>query len=127
MDDEKLKSQIGANIAAYRKQAGLTQVGLAEKLEEIYCVYVPLEQRQEIDERLAALIREEEEAAEKKAAEKAAKEKEKAANAKAKTKSKSTSKKKTSAFEKAVNSTANTIGREVGKKLVRGFFNTLLK
>ena len=32
MDDEKMKSQIGANIAAYRKQAGLTQAGLAEKL-----------------------------------------------------------------------------------------------
>ena len=32
MDDEKLKAQIGANIAAYRKRNGLTQVGLAEKL-----------------------------------------------------------------------------------------------
>ena len=32
MDDEKVKYQIGANIAAYRKQAGLTQAGLAEKL-----------------------------------------------------------------------------------------------
>ena len=32
MDDEKLKYRIGANIAAYRKQSGLTQVGLAEKL-----------------------------------------------------------------------------------------------
>ncbi len=32
MDDEKLKLQIGKNIAAYRKQAGLTQAGLAEKL-----------------------------------------------------------------------------------------------
>jgi transcriptional regulator with XRE-family HTH domain len=32
MDDEKLKYQIGANIAAYRKQAGMTQSGLAEKL-----------------------------------------------------------------------------------------------
>ena len=32
MDDEKLKKQIGANIAAYRKRIGLTQVGLAEKL-----------------------------------------------------------------------------------------------
>ena len=32
MDDEKLNYQIGANIAAYRKQAGLTQAGLAEKL-----------------------------------------------------------------------------------------------
>lgn len=42
---------------------------LQEKLEEIYCVYVPLEQRQEIDERLAALIREEEEAAARRKAE----------------------------------------------------------
>jgi len=32
MDDEKLKYRIGANIAAYRKRAGLTQAGLAEKL-----------------------------------------------------------------------------------------------
>lgn len=32
MDDEKVKRQIGANIAAYRKRAGLTQAGLAEKL-----------------------------------------------------------------------------------------------
>lgn len=32
MDDEKLKKQIGANIASYRKRFGMTQVGLAEKL-----------------------------------------------------------------------------------------------
>ena len=32
MDDEKLKRQIGTNITAYRKRAGLTQAGLAEKL-----------------------------------------------------------------------------------------------
>ena len=32
MNDEKLKLQIGANIAAYRKRAGHTQVGLANKL-----------------------------------------------------------------------------------------------
>ena len=32
MDDEKVKHQIGANISAYRKRAGLTQAGLAEKL-----------------------------------------------------------------------------------------------
>ena len=32
MDCEKLKNQIGANIAAYRKRAGMTQAGLAEKL-----------------------------------------------------------------------------------------------
>ena len=32
MDGEKLKKQIGANIASYRKSLGLTQAGLAEKL-----------------------------------------------------------------------------------------------
>ena len=32
MNDEKLKKQIGSNIAAYRKRLGLTQAGLAEKL-----------------------------------------------------------------------------------------------
>ena len=32
MDGEKLKKQIGVNISAYRKRAGLTQAGLAEKL-----------------------------------------------------------------------------------------------
>ena len=32
MEIEKLRFQIGANIAAYRKRANMTQVGLAEKL-----------------------------------------------------------------------------------------------
>ena len=32
MNDEKLKKQLGANIVTYRKNFGLTQVGLAEKL-----------------------------------------------------------------------------------------------
>ncbi len=32
MNDEKLKLQIGANIAAYRKREGLTQAGLGAKL-----------------------------------------------------------------------------------------------
>ena len=32
MDEQKLRVQIGANIAAYRKRQGLTQAGLAEKL-----------------------------------------------------------------------------------------------
>ena len=32
MDDEQVKARIGSNIAFYRKQAGLTQAGLAEKL-----------------------------------------------------------------------------------------------
>ena len=32
MDGEKLKLQLGSNIAYYRKRAGLTQAGLAEKI-----------------------------------------------------------------------------------------------
>ena len=32
MNDEKLKIQLGMNIAAYRKRLGMTQMGLAEKL-----------------------------------------------------------------------------------------------
>ena len=32
MDDEKIKARIGSNIACRRKRAGLTQAGLAEKL-----------------------------------------------------------------------------------------------
>ncbi len=32
MDEAKLRQYIGANIASYRKRAGLTQVGLAEQL-----------------------------------------------------------------------------------------------
>ncbi len=32
MNDEQLKNQLGGNIAAYRKHLGLTQAGLAEKL-----------------------------------------------------------------------------------------------
>lgn len=32
MDNDKIKYQIGSNISAYRKQAGMTQAGLAEKL-----------------------------------------------------------------------------------------------
>ena len=32
MDEEQVKARIGANIAFYRKQAGMTQAGLGEKL-----------------------------------------------------------------------------------------------
>ncbi len=66
---------------------------------------------------------------EKKTAEKEAKEKEKEKKTKEKSKKKtsSASKKVTGAFSKTVNSAANTIGREVGKKIVRGIFDTFLK
>lgn len=75
-------------------------------------------------------VNEEEAKAEAEAKEKEEKEKakakEKAEKEKAKAK-KSSGRKKTSAFEKAVNSTANTIGREIGKKIVRGIFGSFFK
>jgi len=68
-------------------------------------------------------------AAEQEAAEEtAAKEKEEKKASKAKTqRKKSSGRKKQSVLEKAVNSTANTIGREIGKKVVRGIFGSFLK
>ncbi len=64
---------------------------------------------------------------EQKEKEKLAKQKEKEKKEKEKAKKKSSSRKKTGALERAVNSTANTIGREIGKKIVRGLFDTFLK
>ncbi len=61
------------------------------------------------------------------AAEKAAKEKEEKEKEKEKEKKAKSTRKKTSVFEKAISSTANTIGREVGKKIVRGIFDTFFK
>lgn len=73
----------------------------------------------EAEEKAEAEAKEEEEKAKAKAKEEKEKEKAKA--------KKSSGRKKTSAFEKAINSTANTIGREIGKKIVRGIFGSFLK
>ena len=75
----------------------------------------------EINEEQAAAAEKEAEA---KAKEKEEKEKEKKAASKKKT---SSSRKKTNALEKAINTTANTIGREIGKKIVRGIFDNFFK
>jgi DNA helicase HerA-like ATPase len=61
-------------------------------------------------------------------AEQAAKEQEEKAKAKtAASSKKSSGRKKKSTLEKAVNSTANTIGREIGKKIVRGVLGSFFK
>ena len=75
----------------------------------------------ELNEEQAAAAEKEAEA---KAKEKEEKEKEKKASSKKKT---SSSRKKTNALEKAINTTANTIGREIGKKIVRGIFDNFFK
>lgn len=62
--------------------------------------------------------KEKEELAKQKELEKAQKEKEKAQKAK---------KKKTSPLERAVNSASSAIGREIGRKVIRGIFDTFFK
>ncbi len=99
----------------------LQSVVLASTLRDKYgaeqdreSAYETLSEQREAEEKAAA------EAEEKAAKEKAEKAKEKAAK-------KSSGRKKTSVFEKAVSSTANTIGREIGKKIVRGIFGSFFK
>ena len=75
------------------------------------------------------LMEEQEEARKQAEKEQKKAEKEKAAEKKAAAKKKSTSsgRKKKSALDKAVSSAANTIGRELGKSLIRGLLGTLKK
>lgn len=85
--------------------------------------YTQTEDRHSAYEELTE-IREEEKKAEEKAARKEAAVKKVKSTVSGTTK-KSSSRKKQSALEKVVNSTANTIGRELGKQIVRGLFGTI--
>ena len=92
----------------------------------LYTKYFKADDRESAYEVLTKEAKEAQEQAEKEAreaqkqAEKEAKEKEKAAKKKS-----SSSRKKKSAFDKVLSSAANTVGREVGKKLVRGLLGSL--
>ncbi|MBE5867665.1 MAG: DUF853 family protein [Lachnospiraceae bacterium] len=101
----------------------LQSVVLASALKEKYMEEEDRESAYEVIQKQ----RLEEAEAEEKAKEEAEKAAEKRAREKEKTVKKSSGRKKTSVFEKAVSSTANTIGREIGKKIVRGLFDTFLK
>ncbi|MBR5000408.1 MAG: DUF853 family protein, partial [Firmicutes bacterium] len=96
------------------------------QVEDRRSAYEEITEEQEEIAEAEAKAKEEEE----KEKERLKKEKEKAAKEKArKTSSRSTSKssgrKKTSALEKTMNSAANTIGREIGKSIVRGILGNL--
>ena len=69
--------------------------------------------------------RQEEELQVKKEQERAEKEKARAEKEAARKKTTKTTRKKSTALEKAVSSAANTIGREIGKKIVRGILGSL--
>ena len=90
--------------------------------------YAKTEDRESAYEELTEL-QEKEEKAEKKAKEKEEKEaaKKKKTTSSRKSTTRRTTRRRQSALEKTINSAANTIGREVGKKIVRGIFDTFLK
>ena len=91
------------------------------KSSPLYSRYARTEDRESAYEELTQLQEEAEEAA-RKQEEAAKKEAEKKARQKT-----TTSRKKTTVFDKAMSSAANTIGRELGKSLIRGILGTLTK
>ncbi len=97
----------------------LQKVVSASPLKSKYGKAIDRESAYEALEEMRAEEAEAQEKAEKKAAKEKEKEKKKSGS--------SSGRKRKSALEKAVDSTMNTIGREVGKKLVRGIFGTFLK
>ncbi len=105
--------------------ASEADVTFAIKQSPLFGKYEKTEDKESAYEKITEIREEEQKAAEKAAKEEEkAKEKAKKEKEKAKKKSSSATKKATSAFTKTVNSAANTIGREVGKKIVRGIFDT---
>ena len=116
-------------VDAVTLQANILACPLKDKYavaEDRESAYELLQEQQEAEEKAEA---EEQEKAEKEA-EKAEKEAEKAKKEKEKAKAKKTSsssRKKNTVLNKALTSTANTIGREIGKKIVRGLFDTFFK
>ena len=122
-----------ANILPPRSSmdaASDADVEFAIKQSPLFGKYEETEDKESAFEKINEQREEEAKEAEKAAKEEAkAKEKEKKEKEKAKSKKKTSSaaKKTTSAFNKTVNSAANTIGREIGKKVVRGIFDTFFK
>ena len=94
------------------------------KANPLFSKYSRLKDRESAYE---VLQEEREEAAKeaKKELEREEKEKAKSANEKTKRKTTSSGRKKSSALDKAISSAANTVGREIGKKLVRGILGSL--
>jgi hypothetical protein len=95
------------------------------KQNPLYTRYARTEDRESAYEELNDLRKEAEEEA-RKQEEEARKQAEKEAKEKAAAK-KTTTRKKTSVFDKAMSSAANTIGRELGRSLIRGILGTLAK
>ena len=92
------------------------------KSNPLYNKYSTVKDRESAYE---VLTEEREEAEEEARKEQERQEKEKAKAEKEKAKKKTSSRKKSSALDKAVSSAANTIGREIGKKIVRGILGSL--
>jgi DNA helicase HerA-like ATPase len=115
-------------VDAVTLQAHILACPLKDKYavtEDRESAYEKLTQQQEAEEKAEA---EEQARIEKEKAEAAAeKEREKKEKEKEKAKRSKSSSKKSSVLSKTLSSAANTIGREVGKKIVRGLFDTFFK
>ena len=131
MLDEKGIPSIVQKASIMPPHSSMSAVSEAEiqknvKGSPLYSKYFKADDRESAYEVLTKQAKEAQEQAEKEAkeaekeAEKKAKEKEKAAKKKS-----SSSRKKKSALDKALSSAATTVGREVGKKLVRGLLGSL--
>ncbi len=104
------------------------EIGENVKRNPLYSKYAKTVDRESAYEELAEMQAEAEEEA-REAEEQARKEAERAAKKRASstTRKSSSGRRKSSAFDKAVSSAANTIGRELGKSLIRGLLGTLKK
>ena len=115
-------------VDAVTLQANILACPLKDKYavtEDRESAYEKLTQQQAAEEKAEA---EEQARIEKEKAEAAAeKEREKKEKEKEKAKKSKSSSKKSSVLSKTLSSAANTIGREVGKKIVRGLFDTFFK
>ncbi len=113
-------------VDAVTLQAQILASPLEDKYDDVEdreSAYEVLKAQQEAE---AKAEQEAKELAEREAALEAA-EKKRAAERKSTSSRSSSARKKQSALEKTISSAANTIGREVGKKIVRGLFDTFFK
>ncbi|MBR4887628.1 MAG: DUF853 family protein, partial [Clostridia bacterium] len=113
-------------VDAVTLQAQILASPLEDKYDDVEdreSAYEVLKAQQEAE---AKAEQEAKELAEREAALEAA-EKKRAAERKSTSSRSSSTRKKQSALEKTISSAANTIGREVGKKIVRGLFDTFFK
>ncbi len=114
------------NAVSPAELSAVTSAGLLKNkygvTEDSFSAYEELQEIREEQQRVAEAEARREAAAQQRAAARKT-----TTTRKTTTRKTTSSRKKQTALEKAVNSAANTIGREIGKKVVRGIFGTFLR